>query len=72
MFPKDDYFKCERHCILVATGDPVAKSMLVNLPLLHKGIFISGQFKTLDATFINVAKIFVPVISRYSIFLQFH
>ncbi|KAG5023440.1 hypothetical protein JHK85_019782 [Glycine max] len=55
-----EYLKGERHCILVATGDPVAKSMLVNLPLLHKGIFISGQFKTLDATFINVAKIFVP------------
>ncbi|KAL3011255.1 hypothetical protein AAZX31_07G190000 [Glycine max] len=66
MFPKDsmtksEYLKGERHCILVATGDPVAKSMLVNLPLLHKGIFISGQFKTLDATFINVAKIFVPL-----------
>ncbi|KAG5080015.1 hypothetical protein JHK86_004080 [Glycine max] len=36
-----------------------AKSMLVNLPLLHEEIFISGQLKTLDVAFINVAKMFV-------------
>ena len=45
-----------------------AKSMLVNLPLLHEEIFISGQLKTLDVAFINVAKMFVWVISQNSIY----
>ncbi|KAG5088173.1 Mediator of RNA polymerase II transcription subunit 25 [Glycine soja] len=60
MFPKDDYFKCERHCILVATGEPVTRSMLVSLPVVKEGKFISGQFITLDATFLRVAKMFGP------------
>lgn len=67
MFPKDDYFKCERHCILVATGEPVTRSMLVSLPVVKEGKFISGQFITLDATFLRVAKMFGPVISWNSI-----
>ncbi|KAH1265094.1 Mediator of RNA polymerase II transcription subunit 25 [Glycine max] len=61
MFPKDDYFKCERHCILVATGEPVTRSMLVSLPVVKEGKFISGQFITLDATFLRVAKMFGPL-----------
>ncbi|KAK7348651.1 hypothetical protein VNO80_23245 [Phaseolus coccineus] len=37
MFPRDrmtekEYFQCERHCIFVATGEPVAERMLVPLP----------------------------------------
>ncbi|WVZ24271.1 hypothetical protein V8G54_002815 [Vigna mungo] len=66
MFPRDrmterEYFECERHCILVATGEPVAERMLVPLPRVHDGKFIHGQIRILLANFLDVAKMFVPL-----------
>ncbi|CAJ1939284.1 unnamed protein product [Sphenostylis stenocarpa] len=52
---------CERHCILVATGEPVAERMLVPLPRVHQGKFIHGQIRILLANFLDVAKMFVPL-----------
>lgn len=77
MFPRDrmterEYFECERHCILVATGEPVAERMLVPLPRVHDGKFIHGQIRILLANFLDVAKMFVPVVSYNSILNFFH
>ena len=68
MFPRDrmtekEYFECERHCIFVATGEPVAERMLVPLPRVHEGKFVHGQIKILLANFLEVARMFVPVVS---------
>ncbi|BAT75024.1 hypothetical protein VIGAN_01281800 [Vigna angularis var. angularis] len=65
MFPRErmtekEYFECERHCILVATGEPVAERMLVPLPRVHNGKFIHGQIRILLANFLDVARMFVP------------
>ncbi|QCD83083.1 mediator of RNA polymerase II transcription subunit 25 [Vigna unguiculata] len=66
MFPRErmtekEYFECERHCILVPTGEPVAERMLVPLPRVHDGKFIHGQIRILLANFLDVAKMFVPL-----------
>ncbi|XP_027915737.1 mediator of RNA polymerase II transcription subunit 25-like [Vigna unguiculata] len=66
MFPRErmtekEYFECERHCVLVPTGEPVAERMLVPLPRVHDGKFIHGQIRILLANFLDVAKMFVPL-----------
>ncbi|XP_020202306.1 mediator of RNA polymerase II transcription subunit 25-like [Cajanus cajan] len=53
-----EYFKGERHCILVATGDPVPQKMLVTLPTVEEGKFVVENFKILNAHFLEVAKMF--------------
>jgi len=77
MFPRErmtekEYFECERHCVLVPTGEPVAERMLVPLPRVHDGKFIHGQIRILLANFLDVAKMFVPVLSYNSILTFFH
>ena len=49
MYPKPcdtmterEYYNSERHCILVAPGDPAPKSMLVCLPMIQRAQVI-GQ-----------------------------
>jgi len=72
MFPREgmtekEYFQCERHCILVAGGELVAERMLVPLPRVHEGKFVHGQVRILLANFLDVARMFVPVVSHNSI-----
>ncbi|RDY06743.1 Mediator of RNA polymerase II transcription subunit 25, partial [Mucuna pruriens] len=75
MFPRpssrmtmQEYYQGERHCILVATGDPIARKMLVALPMIVEGKFVEAQFKHLYADFLEVARMFRPVISWNSSF----
>ncbi|KAL2344894.1 hypothetical protein Fmac_006179 [Flemingia macrophylla] len=54
-----EFFNGERHCILVATGDPDPQKMLVSLPTIGEEKFVVGQnFNVLKAHFLEVAKMF--------------
>ena len=69
MYPKPcdtmterEYYISERHCILVAPGDPAPKSMLVCLPMIQRAQVIGQRLKACQADFLEVAKTCVPVI----------
>ena len=57
---------CERHCILVATGDPFLEKMRVSLPMIRGNKFVEGQLQSLEADLLDVATIFGMVISSNS------
>lgn len=68
MFPRnrmtaEEYLLCERHCILVGTGDPVPDKILVSLPAIKDYNFVEGELYPLPADFLDVAKFFGMVIS---------
>ncbi|RDX61964.1 Mediator of RNA polymerase II transcription subunit 25, partial [Mucuna pruriens] len=74
MFPRppngmtlQEYYKSERHCILVATGEPVARRMLVSVPMVEGGNFVGTQVKPLNANFLEVARMFGPLAVTLSI-----
>ncbi|RDX84675.1 Mediator of RNA polymerase II transcription subunit 25, partial [Mucuna pruriens] len=79
MFPRpssrmtmQEYYQGERQCILVATGDPIAMRMQVALPKVEGGKFVEGQFKHLNANFLEVAKTFVPSSINYTMSMLLH
>ena len=57
-----EYYNSERHCILVAPGDPAPRSMLVCLPMIQRAQVIGQRLKACQADFLEVAKTCVPVI----------
>ncbi|TKY44678.1 Mediator of RNA polymerase II transcription subunit 25 [Spatholobus suberectus] len=52
-----EYYYGERHCVLIAAGDPVPRRMLVSAPEIQ-GRFIGTQLHTLKADFYEVAEMF--------------
>ncbi|KEH27075.1 mediator complex subunit 25 von willebrand factor type A protein [Medicago truncatula] len=68
MYPKPcdtmterEYYISERHCILVAPGDPAPKSMLVCLPMIQRAQVIGQRLKACQADFLEVAKTCIPL-----------
>lgn len=74
MYPKpsdtmtiSEYYNAERHCILVASGNPVPGKMLVCLPMIRRGQVIGQRLQACKANFLEVAQLFGPVIYRNSL-----
>ncbi|KEH27077.1 hypothetical protein MTR_6g085130 [Medicago truncatula] len=74
MYPKPcdtmterEYYNSERHCILVAPGDPAPKSMLVCLPMIQRAQVIGQRLKACQADFLEVAKTCVPLAVSMSV-----
>ncbi|WVZ15057.1 hypothetical protein V8G54_012623 [Vigna mungo] len=57
---KEEYYNGSRHCILIASGDPVPRRMLVSLPQIDKGRIFGTQLHTLNVDFCEVAEMFGP------------
>lgn len=69
MYPKPcdtmterEYYNAERHCILVAAGDPVPKTMHVCVPMILRAQVIGQRLQARHVDFLEVAKKCVPVI----------
>lgn len=69
MYPKPcdtmterEYYNAERHCILVAPGDPVPKTMPVCVPMIQRAQVIGQRLQACQIDFLEVAKKCVPVI----------
>ncbi|GAU41535.1 hypothetical protein TSUD_140660, partial [Trifolium subterraneum] len=67
MYPKPcdtmterEYYNAERHCILVAPGDPVPKRMSVCVPMIQRAQLIGQRLQACNADFLEVAQKFVP------------
>ncbi|KAJ1424181.1 Mediator complex, subunit Med25, von Willebrand factor type A [Sesbania bispinosa] len=55
---KQEYFNGERHCILVATGDPVPRRMQVSVPIIQDAPVVSPIFQACNVDFLEVAQMF--------------
>ncbi|KAJ1424156.1 Mediator complex, subunit Med25, von Willebrand factor type A [Sesbania bispinosa] len=55
---KQEYFNGERHCILVATGDPIPKRMQVSVPIIQDAPVVSPIFQACNVDFLEVAQMF--------------
>ncbi|XP_022633063.1 mediator of RNA polymerase II transcription subunit 25-like [Vigna radiata var. radiata] len=64
---KEEYYNGSRHCILIASGDPVPRRMLVSLPQIDKGRIFGTQLHTLNVDFCEVAEMFGPLAVSLSI-----
>ncbi|OIV98392.1 hypothetical protein TanjilG_16719 [Lupinus angustifolius] len=54
-----DYYDGEKHCILVAAGDPVPLKMSVTVPTIQDGKFVVGRFlQNFEADFLEVTQMF--------------
>jgi len=51
-----EYYEGERHCILVIASVPIARRMLVTVPMIEKGQLF--QLKPLNVDCLEVAQIF--------------
>lgn len=66
MYPKPsdimhaiDYYNAERHCILVASGDPTPKRMMLCLPMINQqGNLVGQRLMAREADFLNVSQMF--------------
>ncbi|XP_029124626.1 mediator of RNA polymerase II transcription subunit 25-like [Cajanus cajan] len=80
MFPRppdklatiQEYFMGERHCILLATGNPVPQKMNVSVPLIKDAKFVPSQLKPLYGNFLEVAPIFGELAISLSIITPMH
>ncbi|XP_052723893.1 uncharacterized protein LOC128193809 [Vigna angularis] len=64
---KEEYYNGSRHCILIASGDPVPRRMLVSVPQVDKGRIFGTQLHTLNVDFCEVAEMFGPLAVSLSI-----
>ncbi|GAU41536.1 hypothetical protein TSUD_140670 [Trifolium subterraneum] len=76
MYPKPcdtmterEYYNAERHCILVAPGDPVPKRMSVCVPMIQRAQLIGQRLQACNADFLEVAQKFVPVLYSNDMYL---
>ncbi|CAL0304761.1 unnamed protein product [Lupinus luteus] len=54
-----DHYDGEKHCILVAAGDPVPLKMLVTVPMILDGKFVVGRLlHNFEADFLEVTQMF--------------
>ncbi|KAK2451761.1 mediator of RNA polymerase II transcription subunit [Trifolium repens] len=74
MYPKPcdtmterEYYNAERHCILVAPGDPVPKRMPVCVPMIQRAQLIGQRLQACNADFLEVAQKFVPLAVSLSV-----
>ncbi|XP_058723049.1 mediator of RNA polymerase II transcription subunit 25-like [Vicia villosa] len=74
MYPKPcdtmterEYYNAERHCILVATGDPVPKTMHVCVPMILRAQVIGQRLQACHVDFLEVAKKCVPLAVSLSV-----
>jgi hypothetical protein len=77
MYPKPcdtmterEYYNAERHCILVAPGDPVPKRMPVCVPMIQRAQLIGQRLQACNADFLEVAQKFAPVIYSNDMYLD--
>ncbi|KAE9584074.1 putative mediator complex, subunit Med25, von Willebrand factor type A [Lupinus albus] len=62
----EDYYDGEKHCILVAAGNPVPLKMLVTVPMVRDGKLVLGRLQqNIEADFLQVTQLFSQVISSY-------
>ncbi|MCI01205.1 mediator of RNA polymerase II transcription subunit, partial [Trifolium medium] len=76
MYPKPcdtmterEYYNAERHCILVALGDPVPKRIPVCVPMIKRAQLIGQRLQACNADFLEVAQKCVPVIYSNDMYL---
>ncbi|CAL5186528.1 unnamed protein product [Lathyrus oleraceus] len=74
MYPKPcdtmterEYYNAERHCILVAPGDPVPKTMPVCVPMIQRAQVIGQRLQACQIDFLEVAKKCVPLAVSLSV-----
>ncbi|KAL5079651.1 hypothetical protein RYX36_008072 [Vicia faba] len=74
MYPKPcdtmterEYYNAERHCILVASGEPVPKTMLVCVPMIQRSQVIGRRLQACQIDFLEVAKKCVPLAVSLSV-----
>ncbi|CAK8534179.1 unnamed protein product [Lathyrus sativus] len=74
MYPKPcdsmterEYYTAERHCILVAPGDPVPKTMPVCVPMIQRAQVIGQRLQACHIDFLEVAKKCVPLAVSLSV-----
>ncbi|KAK2397679.1 mediator of RNA polymerase II transcription subunit [Trifolium repens] len=74
MYPKPcdtmterEYYNAERHCILVAPGDPVPKRMPVCVPMIQRAQLIGQRLQACNADFLEVAQKFAPLAVSLSV-----
>jgi len=60
-----EYYEGERHCILVTASDPIARRMLVTVPMIEEGQLF--QLNPLNVDWLEVAQMFGQVLSSKSI-----
>jgi len=68
---KEEYYNGSRHCIVIASGDPVPRRMLVSVPEIDKGRILGTHLNTLYVDFCEVAEMFGPVIFWNSVLTSF-
>ncbi|KAF1870327.1 hypothetical protein Lal_00003533 [Lupinus albus] len=55
----EDYYDGEKHCILVAAGNPVPLKMLVTVPMVRDGKLVLGRLQqNIEADFLQVTQLF--------------
>ncbi|XP_027925464.1 mediator of RNA polymerase II transcription subunit 25-like [Vigna unguiculata] len=64
---KEEYYNGSRHCIVIASGDPVPRRMLVSVPEIDKGRILGTHLNTLYVDFCEVAEMFGPLAVSLSI-----
>ncbi|QCD92142.1 mediator of RNA polymerase II transcription subunit 25 [Vigna unguiculata] len=64
---KEEYYNGSRHCIVIASGDPVPRRMLVSVPEIDKGRVLGTHLNTLYVDFCEVAEMFGPLAVSLSI-----
>ncbi|XP_045790575.1 mediator of RNA polymerase II transcription subunit 25-like isoform X2 [Trifolium pratense] len=74
MYPKPcdtmtekEYYNDERHCILVALGDPVPKKIPVCVPMIKRAQLIGQRLQACNADFLEVAQKCVPLAVSLSV-----